>query len=145
MNTKSYTATAEIDIDKDKMEVWDALLNPKKVKKYFFGTNVRSDYQRGSDIFWEGEWEGKKYQDKGKIVNIDPGKLLEYTHYSPMTGEPDIPENYHTVSITLSEKSGKTHVQLTQDKNPTLEASKHSEENWKMILEGLKKVVENEE
>jgi hypothetical protein len=33
-------------------------------------------------------------------------------------------------------------VTLTQDNNPTEEARRHSEENWSMMLDGLKKLVE---
>ena len=35
------------------------------------------------------------------------------------------------------------HVALSQDNNPTDEARRHSEENWKMMLAGLKKAVDN--
>lgn len=39
---------------------------------------------------------------------------------------------------------GTTLVQLSQDGNPTDEARAHSEQNWRTMLEGLKKTVEGE-
>jgi hypothetical protein len=56
---------------------------------------------------------------------------------------PDSPEKYHTVAYTLSEKDGKTEIIITQDNNSSEEEKAHSEKNWQMVLEGLKKLLEN--
>ena len=45
-------------------QVWKALTDPAIIKQYFFGTNVETDWKKGSPITWTGEWEGKTYQDK---------------------------------------------------------------------------------
>jgi hypothetical protein len=67
-----------------------------------------------------------------------------YTHYSPLSGEPDRPESYHTVAIDLTAGDGRTTVKLTQDNNKDEEARKHSEENWETMLKGLKELVESD-
>ena len=67
---------------------------------------------------------------------------LQYSHYSPLTGAPDIPENYHTVTIHLSEWATGVGIILTQDNNATEEEKEHSEKNWRMMLDGLKKFLE---
>jgi hypothetical protein len=54
----------------------------------------------------------------------------------------DVPENYHSVTIELSGQGGQTTLTLTQDNNETEEAREHSEKNWQMMLEGLKKLLE---
>lgn len=123
-------------------EVWDALVNPEMINRYMFGTTVVSEWKEGSKIFWRGEWKGKAYEDKGEILQLRPGKKLKYTHYSPLTGQPDIPENYHTVTIDLGGEGAKTSVTLRQDNNATPEAKAHSEENWKMMLEAMKELLE---
>jgi uncharacterized protein YndB with AHSA1/START domain len=135
-------AKASIDVQAPAPKVWDALVNPDLIAKYMFGARVVSDWKEGSSIVWKGEWKGKPYEDKGKILKFQPNELLAYTHYSPLGGTPDLPENYHTVSVTLAESSGRTKLTLEQDNNPNDEARQHSEQNWKMMLEGLKKVVE---
>ena len=76
------------------------------------------------------------------IRQVQPGRALQYTHFSPLAGLPDKPENYHTVSIQLSTEGEQTRVSLTQDNNPDEEARAHSEKNWGMMLGGLKKFVE---
>jgi len=48
----------------------------------------------------------------------------------------------HTVTIELSGDETQTLVSLSQDNNPTEEARKHSEENWKTMLANLKKFLE---
>ncbi len=139
---KGIVAKASIEVDAAPSVVWDALVNPETIKRYMFGAQVVSDWKEGSSIVWKGEWKGKPYEDKGKILKIQPRRELEYTHFSPLAGAPDLPENYHTVDVQLAEAGGKTRLTLTQDNNPNEEAKGHSEENWKAMLGGLKKVVE---
>jgi uncharacterized protein YndB with AHSA1/START domain len=140
---KDLTAKADIDIAVPSSEVWNALVDPEAVREYMFGTKVSSDFRAGSPITWKGEWKGKPYEDKGEILKAEPGHRLQYSHFSPLAGEPDKPDNYHTVTIELSADGLSTHVSLTQDKNASEEARRHSEENWKMMLSGLKKYVEH--
>jgi len=123
--------------------VWDALTKPEVIKQYMFGTNVISDWKQGSPIVWKGEWQGKKYEDKGMILKLEPNRILQYTHFSPLSGQQeDRPENYHTVTIELSAEGAQTRISLSQDNNPTEQARKHSENNWVMMLESLKKLLE---
>ena len=142
MKTKGMIANAETSINASVDNIWDALTNPETIKKYMFGTTVTSDWKPGSNITWKGEWQGKAYEDKGEILQIKPRSLLQYTHFSPLTGEPDRPENYHTVTIRLIPDNGLTSVQLSQDNNKNEDARKHSENNWTMMLSELKKLLE---
>jgi uncharacterized protein YndB with AHSA1/START domain len=141
-NTANLIARSSITIETPPAKVWQALVTPAAIKQYMFGTNVTSDWKEGSPITWKGEWQGKAYEDKGVIRQFKANQALQYTHFSPLAGLPDKPENYHTVSIQLSPDGDRTRVSLTQDNNPTEEARSHSEKNWKMMLEGLKKFVE---
>ena len=142
MNTEAIIARVSTTINAPKDKVWEALVTPKIIKQYMFGTDVVSDFKPGSTIVWKGEWEGKPYEDKGEIRDVHPGRVLQFSHFSPMTGEKDIPENYHIVTIDLAEGTEKTNVTLTQDNNRTDKEREHSEKNWGMMLEELKKVVE---
>lgn len=68
--------------------------------------------------------------------------MIPNSHFSPLSGQPDVPGNYHTVTIELPGARGHTNVSLSQDNNETQEAREHSEKNWQMMLESLKKLVE---
>jgi len=138
----NLVATASITVKAPIEKVWDSLVDSAAIKQYMFGTNVVSDWRVGSSITWRGEWQGKAYEDKGIIKKNEPVHLLQYSHFSPMMGKPDLPENYHLVTIELTHRGEETLVSLSQDGNATEEARKHSEDNWIMMLESLKKFLE---
>jgi len=131
-------AKASIRINATTERVWDALVNPEAIKQYMFGTNVISEWREGSPITWKGEWQGKAYEDKGVVLKFQLRRTIQYSHFSPLSGLPDKPENYHTVTIDLSADGNQTHVSLAQDNNATEEARAHSEKNWGMMLAALK-------
>ena len=135
-------AKASISINAPSAKVWDALVNPDVIKQYMFGTNVVSDWKEGSSIVWKGEWQGKPFEDKGVILQFKPRRTLQYSHFSPLAGLPDKPENYHSITIDVSDEGAQTGVHQSQDKNPTEQAREHSEKNWDVMLTGLKKLLE---
>jgi uncharacterized protein YndB with AHSA1/START domain len=137
-------ATAEAEINAPRSEVWRALTDPDQIEKYMFGSRVQTDWKPGSPITWTGEYEGRKYEDKGEILEVVQERRLKVTHFSPLSGEEDAPENYHTLVYELTENNGTTHVSLSQDNNSSEEAAEHSRENWEKMLAGLKKVVEGQ-
>ena len=141
--SKGFEAIATVTINAPVAEVWDALTNPQKVKQYMHGTNLSSDWKVGSPITWKGEWKGKSYVDKGAVLEIEAPKLVKYTHWSPLGGSPDKPENYHTVKCELVDRGGKTILTLTQDNNATQEeADGMAKNNWGPMLQGLKQTAE---
>ena len=135
-------AKASTSISAPASRVWEALTNPELIKKYLFETQAVSDWKEGSKIIWKGEWEGKAYEDKGKILLFEPKRSLQYSHFSPLSGLHDNPENYHIVTIDLEEKDKQTIVTLTQTNNADEKTKDHSEKNWKMMLASLKKLLE---
>jgi uncharacterized protein YndB with AHSA1/START domain len=140
--SKEFDAIASVTVNAPIAPAWDALVNPEKIKQYMFGTNVVSAWKEGSPIVWRGEWQGRKYEDKGVILKMEPPRLISYSHFSPLSGLPDAPQNYHTVTIELSSKGTQTGIRLTQGNNSTEEEQDHSEKNWKLMLESLKKLLE---
>jgi uncharacterized protein YndB with AHSA1/START domain len=139
---KDQIAVASILIDAPRQDVWKALVTPARIKEYMFGAEVESEWRAGSPILWKGNWQGKPYEDKGVIQRIEPGRVLQYTHYSPLSGAPDLPENYHTVTIALEDAERETRVTLEQDHNATAEAREHSEKMWQAMLAALKRILE---
>jgi len=135
-------------VDGSRDQVWHALTEPALVGEYFMGATVRSDWSVGSPITFSGEWQGKSFEDKGEILVAEPGKELRFSHWSPLSGSDDTPDNYHVVDITLDADGDTTRVTLSQsnlDGRLTDEDRAQRsdyEKNWSTVLEGLKRVVE---
>ena len=139
---ETFLAKATIAINAPASRVWDALTKPDLIKQYLFGTKVTTDWQVGSPITYEGTWEGKAYKDKGQVLQVEPGKLLVSTFWSSLSGLPDIPESYQTVRYELAAEASGTRLTITQENNATLDDASHSERNWKIVLDGIKKLFE---
>ena len=139
---KKHTATASVSISVPAAAAWKALVDPALVKKYLFGTDVRSSWKIGDAIVYSGEWQGKKYEDRGVILDLKEGKLLKSTYWSSMSGLPDLPENRNIVTYSLKEENGGTLVTVAQDNIASAESAEHSAANWKGVLEAMKSLLE---
>ncbi len=122
--------------------VWAALTSPELIKRYLFGTEASSTWQVGAPITYRGVWEGKPYEDKGKILDLVPNKRLVSTYWSSMGGKPDRPENYNIVTYELAEVGGSTTLTVIQDNNESEEGARHAEANWSLVLKTMKEVLE---
>jgi hypothetical protein len=89
-------------------------------------------------------YEGKTYEDKGEILEMDPGRTLKVTHFSPLSGQPDVPENYHTLVYDLKDRGTGTHLTLTQDNNASEEEAAHSKGMWEMLVAKVKEAAEDQ-
>ncbi len=137
-------AHAKVQIEAPVSQVWDALTKPELVKKYFFGTDLHTDWKEGGEIRFTGEHEGKTYEDKGTILTVVPNQLIRFTHWSSMSGIEDKPENYVNVTYELAGDGETTFVRVTQENVPDVRTKKHSEENWCKVLKGLKDLLEKD-
>jgi uncharacterized protein YndB with AHSA1/START domain len=135
-------AVASTTISASRERVWKALTSPGEIKKYLFGSDVESTWEVGSPITFSGEWQGKQYQDHGMILDSEPLTHLRMSHYSPLSGKPDIPENYHTVEYRLEEDLDGTSVTITQGNNSNEAEVSESEKTWQLVLANLKELLE---
>jgi len=136
------TATKSIVIAAPATRVWEALTDPAQIKQYMWGAEAISDWKRGSSLIYRGEWEGKSYEDKGTILEIDPPRRLRTNYYSPLSGKADAPENYAEVTYALAPEAGGTKLTVTQTNVEDEEAKARSETNWGTSLEAMKAMIE---
>lgn len=85
---------------------------PDLVKQYFMGATLKTDWQVGHPITFSGTWEDKPFEDKGEIITFEPEQEMSYSHWSPLSGADDVPDNYHVVHITLEDGAVGTKVTL---------------------------------
>jgi uncharacterized protein YndB with AHSA1/START domain len=138
----NITANVNISIKAPVSKVWDALTKPEIIKQYFFGTDAKSDWEVGGPVTFKGEWEGKTYEDKGIVTASEPNKLLSYSYWSSMSGKEDKPENYANVTYELTQRENETNLSITQDNIADEKTKEHSVQNWKSVLNDLKKLLE---
>ena len=138
----NINAQVSVNVHASIANVWEALTRPEIIKQYFFGTNTITDWKVGSPIKFQGEWEGRSYEDKGTILEIQKNKLIKYDYWSSMSGIEDKPENYVIVTYLLSGEDENVNLTVLQENIPDEKMKTHSEENWNKVLQVLKKVVE---
>jgi uncharacterized protein YndB with AHSA1/START domain len=139
-----YVATSTIAIDAPRERVWAVLTDPDAAKEFMFGTELETDWSVGGPIRWRGVWKGKPYEDHGEILELEPGRRLVNTHFSPLSGDEDAPENYHTLTWTLEDADGATVLTLSQDNNATPESAEHSKGMWDSLVAKVKEIAEGD-
>lgn len=140
--TGNFIASSTITIQASADRVWSVLTDPRAVKEFMFGTEIVTDWTVGGPIAWRGVWKGKDYEDKGVILEFEPGKRLVNTHFSPLSGQVDAPENYHTLTWTMEPEDGMTRLTLAQDNNASPEEAAHSKGMWDSLVASVKEIAE---
>ena len=135
---KSISISAPIE------KVWDALTNPALTPKYMYGCAIESGWKVGDEVLWK--IDGKVIV-KGYVVQMDPGKHLEYTTFDPNMGLKDIPANNINVTYTLTSQEGSTLLEVTQGDFAKADNGKKRYEDsvggWDQVLQALKELAES--
>ena len=132
-----------IDINANLSKVWIGLTRPEIIKEYLFGTETVTDWKVGSEIIFQGEYQGHKYRDKGVIKEFTINKQLSYSYWSGFSGTEDKPENYSLVTYTLTAADNKTtKLTWTQKGFANEEGYKHSESGMDDFMKKVKEVIE---
>jgi uncharacterized protein YndB with AHSA1/START domain len=139
-----FKIVVAVEINADKHHVWDALTNPEKIKLYLFGTEALTDWKAGSPLVFQGEYNGRRYRDKGEIIASEPADFLQYSYWSGFSGLEDRPENYSRLAFALKRARGKTTLTLTQTGFVDEQAMLHSQSQWQHVLSKLKELVESD-
>jgi uncharacterized protein YndB with AHSA1/START domain len=141
----TLAAHVSMTIDAPRSTVWDALVDPEKIKQYIPVSDVVSDWLEGSPILWSSVWEGKSFELRGKVLRREAEQLLEYERSRPIfraSKAAETPVSYHRVTIELSDEGTKTLLSVTEDGSTTERERAHSEGGWRLALGNLKALLE---
>jgi len=142
---ETFIAHVSMTINVPRAMVWDALVNPEQIKQYTPVTDVISEWREGGPIVWKSEFLGKSFEVKGTVARVEPERILEYDHSRPIfrsSGTAQSQEKYQRVTIELSEEGPHTNVSVTERNNMNNRELDHSEGSWRMVLHGLKALLE---
>jgi uncharacterized protein YndB with AHSA1/START domain len=137
MSKPEFVYTTYIETTPEKL--WEALTSSEFSKRYWFGTELKSDWKVGSPFALVSDG---KTSDTGEILIADPPRLLSYTFkhqlFEEMRNEPA------TKVVFTLEPHGKV-VKLTVTHEGFVEGSKllgAISGGWPAILSGLKSLLE---
>jgi uncharacterized protein YndB with AHSA1/START domain len=135
--------SSSITINAAPQKVWEALTNPTIIKEYLYGTETITDWKVGSNIIFQGEYQGHQYRDKGIVLQNKPLSLLSYSYWTGFSGLEDKPENYATVTYTVKSKdNNKTKFTWKQQGYANEQGYLHSKNGMKAFLKSIKKIIE---
>lgn len=129
-------------INAEKEKVWKVLTDPELIKEYLYGTETITDWRPGSEIIFQGEYEGHKYRDHGRIVTYLKNEEISYSYWSGFSGLEDKSENYSMVIYKLKAVQNKTEFTWIQKGFADSEKQKHSGEGLPALLEQIKLIAE---
>ncbi|WP_420967657.1 SRPBCC family protein [Bradyrhizobium sp. B120] len=147
------TVTESIRIAAQPRHVWDAIIDPNAGETWR-NAHFNTDWQVGAPIEIEAEIGAKRYRDKGRVLHVEPPSRLAYSYWSQVSGLPDIPQSYATVTMTLAADGGETLLTVTQQVPPSPirrgdgweigaeSGAKHVAFYWRMALPRLKQTIE---
>ena len=144
MLDNSLRVEKSILIYASRTKIWKSLTDPSLIKEYLFGTETITDWKVGSDLIFQGEWQGQTYKDKGHILEITQEQILKYDYWSGFSGLEDLPENYSLVTYTMEDEDDGEgiHLIVTQRGFASKENQEHGERGWSQVLEKIKEIAE---
>jgi uncharacterized protein YndB with AHSA1/START domain len=124
-------------------KIWDTLTKPELVKQWQYGSELITDWKVGSQIRFRAEWEGKVFEQWGKVLEIVPYKLIRYSLFAPRPDLEDKPENYFVMNYILTEEKNCVRLDIIQEDNRqgAVQESPQGEEN--PVLGALKRLIES--
>ena len=151
--TDLQTVAQSIRIISTPSQVWTALLASWAGEKWR-NAHFETDWQVGSPIKISTMIGDERYDDVGHVLRMEPCELLQYAHWSRVSGLPDTPTSYAIITFRLSSDGGQVLLKVEHQvpSSPIRQGDgwiigpesglKHAEFYWRSTLPILKRVVE---
>ncbi|WP_407149793.1 SRPBCC domain-containing protein [Bradyrhizobium sp. ORS 86] len=147
------SVTESIRIAAEPIHVWNAIVDPCAGETWR-NAHFKTDWRIGAAIEIEAVIGARRYRDKGCVIDVEPPSRLAYSYWSRVSGLPDIPESYSTITMALEADGNETVLTVTQHVPPSPprrgdgweigadSGAKHTAFYWRMALPRLKRIVE---
>lgn len=138
---KGKPVTQNITINTSPDKVWETITNPELTIRYMYNCKIETVWKPGSTFNWRDASTGK-LMVVGSLVEIEPGRKIEYTTFDPNGKLEDIPENYSRVTYELAEEENSTLLSVRQENYPAVHSPEDMAKGWEYALEGIKQTAE---
>jgi len=130
--------------DAPRAKVWDALVRPDLIKRYMYVTDVVADWREGGPISWKSEHNGKPFEVRVTVLRFEPERAIQYERSLPIFRPSAAERSRRTrVTIELSDEGSRTRIVVAEEDHATTRELEHSEGGWRLMLNGLKALVEH--
>ncbi len=136
------TNRSQITIQATVEKVWDTITNPISVKLWQYGSDLLTTWEIGSDIKFSTEWEGKIFEQWGKVLDFRPCELVKYSLFAPRPDLEDKPENYFIMSYFLTNENGYIKLEIIQEDNRPGAVQEEIQGEENPVLLSLKQLAE---
>ncbi|WP_343636815.1 SRPBCC domain-containing protein [Fluviicola sp.] len=127
-------------------KIWSYLTNPELMQQWMGDPEMRieilSDWKVGGPFVIKG-FHHAPFENRGTILQFEPGKAFQYEYLSSLSNLEDEPENYTVISFYLAPKEDGTELCVEASNFPTVEIYKHWEFYWNGTLQIIKWRIEN--
>lgn len=143
--THTGTIHKTIHIKAPVLRVWATLTEPALMKQWMIDSEIDivSEWKTGGPLVIRGNLHGLPFENRGTILQFEPGKILQYTHWSTLSEHEDVPENYSTITFGLSPEQDGTMLAFTQSGFATEVIYLHFNFYWNTALDLVRRLNEN--
>ncbi|HYI21534.1 MAG TPA: SRPBCC family protein [Candidatus Limnocylindrales bacterium] len=132
---------AQVEIRATPEQVWSALTDPEQTRAYYYGTEIRSDWQPGSR--WTSESGDELYLD-GELLEVDrPRRIVQTFHVTIEEPAASDPPSRVTWELTPIDNETTRLRMIHEDLRPA--TRDYVDGGWEHILAGLKALLETGE
>ncbi len=124
-------------------KVWDVLTKPELVKQWQYGSDLITDWKVGNEIRFRTEWQGKVFEQWGKVLEVVPPTHIRYSLFAPRPDLEDKTENYFIMHYVLKNEKDKVVLEIIQEDNRPGAVPEEQQGDDNPALVALKKVVED--
>lgn len=132
-------------IDAPPETVWDYISKVELMKAWMgeedMELEVVTDWVVGHPLIIKGFHHGP-FENKGVVMQCEPGKLLQYNHLSSVSRLPDVIENYTVMTFRLRAEKQQTFLSVRAENFPTESIYQHLNFYWAGTLFILKQLIE---
>jgi hypothetical protein len=112
------------------------------IKRYLPVTSVTSDWAKEAGSFGRANSRAKPLRSGGPFYGSSLNGCSSTTTRYRSSGRPEAPKDRQVVTIELRDVGARKEVLVTERNNKNVREFEHSEGSWRMVLNGLKALVE---